>query len=95
MSAIQSIQLVAREFRRQVITFFFFTLLVILSILHYNCSFKLEQMAILRASDFFRTHDESVLLNELKTYASASQVDLLKESIDRFQEQADIVIEVE
>ncbi|CAF3396536.1 unnamed protein product [Rotaria sp. Silwood1] len=71
ISAIQTIQQVAREFRQQ-----------------------LEQMAIFRASEFFRTHDESVLLNELKTYSLTNRVDLLQESIDRFREQADIAIEL-
>ncbi len=56
--------------------------------------FKLEQMAILRASEFFRTHDESVLLNELKTYSLTGRTDLLQESIDRFREQSEIAIEV-
>jgi pyruvate formate-lyase activating enzyme-like uncharacterized protein len=69
--AIQSIQQVARDFRKQ-----------------------LEQMAIYRASEFFRTHDESVLLNELKTYSLTNRLDLLQEAIDRFQEQAEIAIEL-
>jgi hypothetical protein len=51
-------------------------------------------MAILRASDFFRTHDEGVLLNEMKTYSSNGRHDFLQEAIDRFREQADIAIEV-
>ncbi len=51
-------------------------------------------MAIYRASEFFRTHDESVLLNELKTYSLTGRIDLLQESIDRFREQAEIAIEV-
>ena len=51
-------------------------------------------MAILRASEFFRTHDEGVLLNELKTYSFVGHVDLLEESIERFREQADIAVEV-
>jgi hypothetical protein len=51
-------------------------------------------MAIYRASEFFRTHDEAVLLNELKTYALTNRLDLLQESIDRFREQAEIAIEV-
>ncbi len=51
-------------------------------------------MAIYRASEFFRTHDESVLLNELKTYSLTNRLDLLQEAIDRFQEQAEIAIEV-
>ncbi|UJR36232.1 hypothetical protein I4U23_028964 [Adineta vaga] len=55
---------------------------------------QLEQMAMLRASEFFRTHDESVLLNELKTYSLTGRTDLLLESIDRFREQAEIAIEL-
>ena len=51
-------------------------------------------MAMSRASEFFRTHDENVLLDELKTYALTSRTDLLQESIDRFREQADIAMEV-
>ena len=51
-------------------------------------------MAIFRASEFFRTHDESVLLNELKTYSLTNRLDLLQEAIDRFQEQAEIAIEL-
>jgi hypothetical protein len=51
-------------------------------------------MAMLRASEFFRTHDEAVLLNELKTYSLTGRIELLQESIDRFREQADIAIEV-
>jgi hypothetical protein len=51
-------------------------------------------MAIHRASEFFRTHDEGVLLNELKTYSLSGRSDLLQEAIDRFREQADIAIEV-
>lgn len=51
-------------------------------------------MAISRASEFFRTHDEGVLLNELKTYSLTSRMDLLQESIDRFREQADIAVEL-
>jgi hypothetical protein len=51
-------------------------------------------MAMLRASEFFRTHDEGVLLNELKTYSLTGRIELLQESIDRFREQADIAIEV-
>jgi uncharacterized small protein (DUF1192 family) len=51
-------------------------------------------MAIFRASEFFRTHDEGVLLNELKTYSLTTRIDLLQESIDRFREQAEIAIEV-
>lgn len=47
-----------------------------------------------RASEFFRTHDEGVLLNELKTYSLTNRLDLLQEAIDRFQEQAEIAIEV-
>ena len=47
-----------------------------------------------RASEFFRTHDESVLLNELKTYSLTNRLDLLQEATDRFQEQAEIAIEV-
>ncbi|CAF0783629.1 unnamed protein product [Rotaria sordida] len=71
LSAIQTIQQVAREFRQQ-----------------------LEQMAMFRASEFFRTHDESVLLNELKTYSLTNRIDLLQDSIDQFREQADIAIEL-
>jgi len=55
---------------------------------------QLEQMSMYRASEFFRTHDESVLLNELKTYSLTGRIDLLQESIDRFREQAEIAIEV-
>jgi hypothetical protein len=55
---------------------------------------QLEQMAILRASEFFRTHDENVLLNELKTYSLTGRLDLLQQSIDRFREQTEIAIEV-
>jgi len=44
--------------------------------------------------NFFRTHDESVLLNELKTYSLTSRMDLLQESIERFREQAEIAIEL-
>jgi len=51
-------------------------------------------MAMLRSSEFFRTHDESVLLNELKTYALTNRLDLLQEAIDRFREQADIAVEL-
>jgi hypothetical protein len=51
-------------------------------------------MSMLRATEFFRTHDEGVLLNELKTYSLTSRMDLLQESIDRFREQAEIAIEV-
>ena len=51
-------------------------------------------MAMFRSSEFFRTHDENVLLNELKTYSLTSKIDLLQESIDRFREQADIATEV-
>ncbi len=51
-------------------------------------------MAIYRASEFFRTHDENVLLTELKTYSLTGRMDLLQESIDRFREQAEIAIEV-
>ncbi len=51
-------------------------------------------MAILRASEFFRTHDENVLLNELKTYSLTGRLDLLQQSIDRFREQTEIAIEV-
>lgn len=51
-------------------------------------------MAMLRASEFFRTHDENLLLNELKTYSLTNRMDLLQESINRFREQADISIEV-
>ncbi|CAF2904911.1 unnamed protein product [Rotaria sp. Silwood2] len=54
----------------------------------------LEQMAIYRASEFFRTHDENVLLNEIKTYSLTGRLDLLQEAIDRFREQADIAIEL-
>ncbi|CAF1073113.1 unnamed protein product [Rotaria sordida] len=54
----------------------------------------LEQMAMYRASEFFRTHDENVLLNELKTFSLTARLDLLQESIDRFREQADIAIEL-
>jgi len=49
---------------------------------------------MLRASEFFRTHDENVLLTELKTYSLTGRMDLLQESIDRFREQAEIAIEV-
>jgi hypothetical protein len=86
--AIQSIQQVARDFRKQVRKNSFFSEIEILLF------FKLEQMAIYRASEFFRTHDESVLLNELKTYSLTNRLDLLQEAIDRFQEQAEIAIEV-
>jgi hypothetical protein len=55
---------------------------------------QLEQIAIYRSSEFFRTHDENVLLNELKTYSLTNRLDLLQEAIDRFQEQAEIAIEV-
>ncbi len=55
---------------------------------------QLEQMSMSRASEFFRTHDENVLLNELKTYSLTGRIDLLQESIDRFREQAEIAIEV-
>jgi len=55
---------------------------------------QLEQMTIYRASEFFRTHDEGALLNELKTYSLTSRMDLLQESIDRFREQAEIAIEL-
>ncbi|CAF3808246.1 unnamed protein product [Rotaria magnacalcarata] len=55
---------------------------------------QLEQMAIFRASEFFRTHDENVLLNELKSYSLSNRTDLLQESIDRFHEQAEIAIEL-
>lgn len=51
-------------------------------------------MAVFRASEFFRTHDEGVLLNEIKGYSSTGRLDFLQESIDRFREQADIAIEV-
>ena len=51
-------------------------------------------MAIYRASDFFRTHDEGVLLNEIKTYSLTGRMDFLQEAIDRFREQADIGMEV-
>ena len=51
-------------------------------------------MAIFRASEFFRTHDEGVLLNEIKTYSLTGRLDFLQEAIDRFREQADIAIEV-
>ena len=34
------------------------------------------------------------LLNELKTYSLTNRLDLLQEAIDRFQEQAEIAIEV-
>ena len=51
-------------------------------------------MAMLRGSEFFRTHDEGVLLNELKTYSFVGRLDLLQEAIDRFREQADIAVEV-
>lgn len=51
-------------------------------------------MAIYRASEFFRTHDEGVLLNEIKTYSLTGRMDFLQESIDRFREQADIAMEV-
>ncbi|CAF3836301.1 unnamed protein product, partial [Rotaria magnacalcarata] len=54
----------------------------------------LEQMALYRASEFFRTHDENVLLNEIKTYSLAGRLDLLQEAIDNFREQADIAIEL-
>jgi len=54
----------------------------------------LEHIAIYRASEFFRTHDENILLNELKTYSLTSRFDLLQEAIDRFREQAEIAIEV-
>jgi F420-dependent methylenetetrahydromethanopterin dehydrogenase len=52
-------------------------------------------MAIYRASEFFRTHDEGVLLSEMKTYSLTGRLDLLQEAIDRFREQADIAMEVE
>ncbi|CAF3144823.1 unnamed protein product [Rotaria socialis] len=55
---------------------------------------QLEQMAIFRASEFFRTHDENILLNELKSYSLSNRTDLLQESIDRFHEQAEIAIEL-
>ena len=55
---------------------------------------KLEHMAIFRASEFFRTHDENVLLNELKTFSLTGRLDLFQEAIDRFHEQAEIAIEV-
>ncbi|CAF1399310.1 unnamed protein product [Adineta steineri] len=71
VTAIQTIQQIAREFRQQ-----------------------LEQMAMLRASEFFRTHDESVLLNELKTCSSSGRNDLLQGSTDRFREQSEIAIEL-
>lgn len=51
-------------------------------------------MAIFRASEFFRTHNENVLLNEIKTYSLTNKNNLLVESIDRFREQAEIAIEV-
>ena len=51
-------------------------------------------MAILRASEFFRTHDENMLLNQLKTYALTTRIDLVEESIGRYREQAEIAIEV-
>ena len=51
-------------------------------------------MAMLRASEFFRTHDESVLLNELKTYSLSGRIDLLQDSVEKFREQAEIAIEV-
>ncbi|CAF3642728.1 unnamed protein product [Rotaria socialis] len=54
----------------------------------------LEQMTIYRASEFFRTHDENVLLNEIKTYLLTGRLDLLQEAIDNFREQADIAIEL-
>ncbi len=54
----------------------------------------MEHIAIYRASEFFRTHDENILLNELKTYSLTSRFDLLQEAIDRFREQAEIAIEV-
>ncbi|CAF1529371.1 unnamed protein product [Adineta steineri] len=60
----------------------------------YDFRKQLEQMAMFRASEFFRTHDESVLLNELKTYSLTSRFDLLQEAIDRFREQAEIAIEL-
>ncbi|CAF1240152.1 unnamed protein product [Adineta ricciae] len=55
---------------------------------------QLEQMAMLRASEFFRTHDESILLNELKTYSLSGRIDLLQDSIEKFREQAEIAIEL-
>lgn len=51
-------------------------------------------MAMLRASEFFRTHDENALLNELKTHSLTTRMDLIQESSNRFREQADIAIEV-
>jgi hypothetical protein len=53
---------------------------------------QLEQMAILRASDFFRTHDENVLLNELKTYSLTGRLDLIQKNNDSFSEKTEIAI---
>ncbi|CAF0842915.1 unnamed protein product [Didymodactylos carnosus] len=55
---------------------------------------QLENMAMFRASEFFRTHDEGALLNEIKTYSITGRMDLLQESSDRFREQADIALEL-
>ncbi|CAF0862489.1 unnamed protein product [Didymodactylos carnosus] len=55
---------------------------------------QLENMAMFRASEFFRTHDEGALLNEIKTYSITGRMDLLQESSDRFKEQADIALEL-
>ena len=51
-------------------------------------------MTMLRASEFFRTHDENALLNELKTHSLTTRMDLVQESSNRFREQAEIAIEV-
>ncbi|CAF1457520.1 unnamed protein product [Adineta ricciae] len=70
--------------------------LAIQTIQHIGHDFRkdLEQIAMLRASEFFRTHDETVLLNELKTFSLTSRFDFLQEAIDRFREQAEIAIEL-
>lgn len=89
-AAIQSIQHTGHDFRKHVSGGDLFDMRS--KVL--PCDLQLEQMAIFRSSEFFRTHDESVLLNELKTYSLTSRFDLLQEAIDRFREQAEIAIEV-
>lgn len=55
---------------------------------------QLEQITVVHCSEFFRTHDENTLLNQLKTYSLTNRNDLLAQSIVRFRQQADLAIEL-
>ena len=76
-----------RDFRQQV-DFISKTIRLVL------CFLQLERITMLHCSEFFRTHDENLLLNQLKTFSLTNRNDLIIQSITRFLQQAQLAVEV-